>query len=135
MAEAMSLLVECEDCHEKFRIAAGDEAVPVTHKKEFVVKGRSIFVTYYDCPKCGRRHFVQIDDNRSLQMLKENERMFVKLSVKRRNDKEIPQKQSDKYKKQRRHLAEYRTNLMKEYTGVMVHDDETDASFELRFSV
>ena len=49
--ETMSLLVECEDCKEKFRITAGNTANAVTHKKEFNVNGQSIFLTYYDCPK------------------------------------------------------------------------------------
>lgn len=133
--ETMSLLVECEDCHEKFSVASGEEIQSVTHKREFVVDGQSIFLTYYDCPKCGRRHYVQIDDKRSLDMLKEVIRQFVRLSVKKKQDKEIPQKQSAKFKKARQNLSDYRMNLMKEYTGKLLHDNETDSDFELRFSV
>ena len=133
--ETMSLLVECEDCKEKFRITTGNAANAVTHKKEFNINGRSIFLTYYDCPKCGRRHYVQIDDKRSLDMLKEVIRQFVHLSVKKKQDKEIPQKQSAKFKKARQNLSDYRMNLMKEYTGKLLHDNETDSDFELRFSV
>ena len=133
--ETMSLLVECEDCKEKFRITAGNAANAVTHKKEFNVNGQSIFLTYYDCPKCGRRHYVQIDDKRSLDMLKDVSRQFVRLSVKRKQDKNIPQKQLDKFKKNRQHLADYRMGLMKAFTGKSLHDDETDADFILRFSV
>ena len=133
--ETMSLLVECEGCKEKFRITTGNAANAVTHKKEFNINGRSIFLTYYDCPKCGRRHYVQIDDKRSLDMLKEVIRQFVRLSVKKKQDKEIPQKQSAKFKKARQNLSDYRMNLMKEYTGKLLHDNETDSDFELRFSV
>ena len=133
--ETMSLLVECEGCKEKFRITTGNAANAVTHKKEFNINGRSIFLTYYDCPKCGRRHYVQIDDKRSLDMLKEVIRQFVHLSVKKKQDKEIPQKQSAKFKKARQNLSDYRMNLMKEYTGKLLHDNETDSDFELRFSV
>ena len=79
--ETMSLLVECEDCKEKFRITAGNAVNAVTHKKEFNVNGQSIFLTYYDCPKCGRRHYVQIDNATSLNKLKEVSRQFVKLAV------------------------------------------------------
>ena len=133
--EAMSLLVECEDCHEKFSVASGEAIQSVTHKREFVVDGRSIFLTYYDCPKCGRRHYVQIDDATSLNKLKEVSRQFVKLAVLKKKDKEIPQKQSEKFKKARQNLSDYRMNLMKEYTGKLLHDNETDSDFELRFSV
>lgn len=133
--ETMSLLVECEDCHEKFRVASGEAAQAVTHKREFVVDGQSIFLTYYDCPKCGRRHYVQIDDKRSLNTLKEVSRQFVRLAVKKKQGKDIPQKQLDKFKKSKKHLADYRMGLTKAFTGKSLHDDETDADFILRFSV
>lgn len=133
--ETMSLLVECEDCHEKFRVTFGEAIQTVTHKREFVVDGQSIFLTYYDCPKCGRRHYVQIDDKRSLDMLKEVSKQFVRLAVKKKQDKDIPQKQSAKFKKARQNLSGYRMGLMKAFTGKLIHDNETDSDFELRFSV
>lgn len=133
--ETMSLLVECEDCKAKFSISAGEAVNAVTHKKEFNVNGQSIFLTYYDCPSCGKRHYVQIDDAVSLNKLKEVSRQFVKLSVLKKKGKDIPQKQSAKFKKARQHLSDYRMNLMKECTGKLAHDNETDSDFELRFSV
>ena len=133
--ETMSLLVECEDCKTKFHISAGEAVNAVTHKKEFNVNGQSIFLTYYDCPSCGRRHYVQIDDATSLNKLKEVSRQFVKLSVAKKKGKEIPQKQSAKFKKARQYLSDYRMNLMKQYTGKLIHDNVTDSDFELRFSV
>lgn len=133
--ETMSLLVECEDCKHKFQISSGDSAGQVTHKKEFNVNGKSIFLTYYDCPSCGRRHYAQIDDATSLNKLKEVKNMFIKLSIVKKRGKEIPQKQLAKFKKARQHLSDYRMNLMKEYTGKSIHNDETDSNFVLRFSV
>lgn len=133
--ERMSLMVECEDCKHKFEITSGEAASHLNHKKEFNVNGKSIFLTYYDCPKCGRRHYVQIDDVTSLNKLKEVQRMFIKLSVAKTQGKEIPQKQSAKFKKARQHLSDYRMNLMKQYTGKLIHDNETDSDFVLRFSV
>ncbi len=133
--KTMSLLVECEDCKHKFEISSGESAGQVNHKKEFNINGKSIFLTYYDCPSCGRRHYVQIDDATSLNKLKEVRAMFVKLSVARTKGKEIPQKQLVKFKKARQHLSDYRMKLMKEYTGKSIHNDETDSDFVLRFSV
>lgn len=132
--ETMSLLVECEDCGEKFTISASQAAIQVTHKKEYKVNGRSIFLTYYDCPKCGRRHFAQIDDAKSQQMLREVSVTFVRLAKKRQQDKPIPQKQSEKWKKQKQHLSDYRKKLMAEFTGTTLQE-ETGETFELRFSV
>lgn len=127
-------IFECEDCHEKFSMAFGKTIGIATQKREFVVDGQSIFLTYYDCPKCGRRHYVQIDDAVSLNKLKEVSRQFVKLAAAKKKGKEIPQKQSAKFKKARQNLSDYRMNLMKEYTGKLLHDNETDSDFELRFS-
>ena len=133
--ERMSLMVECEDCKQKFEITSGEAAHSVTHKKEFNVNGQSIFLTYYDCPSCGRRHYVQIDDKTSLNKLREVSQQFVKLSVAKKKGKTIPQKQSAKFKKARQYLSYYRMNLMKQYTGKLIHDNETDSDFVLRFSV
>lgn len=131
----MMLMVECEDCHHKFGV--GQEAAPndIQHKRKYEVNGQSIYLTYYDCPKCGRRHFVQIDSNYTLDILKNVTKQFAKLSAMKRQGKHIPQKQSDKFKRARQHLAESRTNLMKKYTGVSVHDEATDSDFVLRFLV
>ena len=135
--EGMLLLVECEDCKQKFEIGENDKvkAAKVTHKKEFNVNGKSIYLTYYDCPSCGRRHFVQIDDKVSLSKLKDVNTMFVKLSIAKRRGKEIPEKQLVKFKKARQHLSDYRIKLMKEFTDKSIHDDEADSNFVLKFSI
>lgn len=132
--KTMSMLVECEDCKHKFRISSDESTGKVNHKKEFNVNGKSIFLTYYDCPSCGRRHYVQIDDATSLDKLKEFTSMFIKLSVAKTTGKEISQKQLVKFNKTRKSISNYRIKLMKEYTGKSVID-EAGNSFTLRFSV
>lgn len=124
-------MVECEDCKSKFEISSDR----VNHKKEFNVNGKSIFLTYYDCPSCGRRHFVQIDDAMSLSKLREAKSMFIRLSIAREKGKDIPQKQSVKFKKARKNLSEYRFKLMKEYSDKLIHDSESNSDFILRFSI
>lgn len=128
-------MFECENCKKRFSIIENQAANSLTHKKEYKLNGQSIFLTYYDCPKCGRRHYVQIDDAVSLNKLKEVSKQFVKLAIAKKKDKEIPQKQSAKFKKARQNLSDYRMKLMKEYTGKLLHDNETDSDFILRFSV
>ena len=133
--EQFNLMFECECCKQKFPVTQDQAPNSITHKKEFNINGKSIFLTYYDCPSCGRRHFVQIDDETSLNKLKEAKKMFVKLCVAKSKGKEIPQKQSAKFKKTRQYLSDYRMKLMKQFTGALVHDNETDSDFELRFSI
>ena len=129
----LAILVECQDCGKKFEVSSKDKIVQ--HKKEFKVNEQSIFITYYDCPDCGRRHCVQIDTLRTLPELTEVDRMFVKLSIAKKKGKQLPQSQSAKFKKAREHLAQNRTNLMKQFTGKLVHDSETDTDIVLEFSV
>lgn len=131
--EALSLMVECEECHKKFSIAVNTSSV--THKREFRVDGRSIYLTYYDCPNCSRRHFVQIDDDKSLELLKVNKRQFTHNAALKSNRKKIRKKKVDQYKRVKRQLSNYRIELMKEFTGKVIYDDEKGLNFELRFSI
>lgn len=133
--EQMNLLVECENCKEKFNITSGNEQNTITHKKEFSVNGKSIFLTYYDCPSCGRRHFVQIDNATTLRKLRDVSKQFAKLTIAKRKGKQISKEQSEKFKKTRKNLTESRMILMREYTGKLIHDNETDSDFVLRFSI
>lgn len=129
------MLVECEDCKQKFEIASGEDVNKVTHKKEFKIGDKSIFLTYYDCPKCGRRHFVQIDDDVSLSKLRNVKSQFINLASAKKKGKEIPEKQSAKFKKARQDLSNYRMKLMKKYSNKFVCDIEAGTIFELRFSI
>lgn len=129
----LSLLVECEECHEKFDVAS--ESYSMTHKREFKVDRRSIYLTYYDCPKCSRRHFVQIDDEKSLELLEVNKGQFVHNAVIKTRGQKLRKKKIDQYKDVKKHLANYRRELMKEFTGKELYDEEKGSSFELRFSV
>lgn len=129
-----SILFQCEDCGKRFPVSQDQAPNSLTHKKEFKSNGQSIFLTYYDCPSCGRRHFVQIDDEKSLQELTRVQNEFIRLSVRKRKGKTISKRQSENFKKSRQHLAEYRTKLMEGYTDKSAID-ETGMEYILRFSI
>lgn len=128
----LSMLVECEECGNKFGIS---QAGGVTHKKEYVVNGRSIYLTFYDCPSCGRRHVTQIDDVSTVGLLKKYSRMFASLAKKNLNSQPIAEKQLAKFKKQSQHLRNRRFELMKEFTGAVACDPVTGEEITVRFSV
>lgn len=126
-------LFECEDCGTKFYL--GGSGVHVKYGVPFKAKdGRSIFITYYDCPKCDRRHYVQIDDTRSNQMKKEVSMMFRKLSKKRLNFKDIPKKQNEKFKKLNNTLENYRFELKKEFNNKTIISTD-NIEVEVHFSM
>ena len=130
----ITFFFECENCKKRFPVTGDQAPNSLTHKREFKVNEQSIFLTYYDCPNCGKRHFVQIDDATSLEELKSVTSEFIKLTAMRKKNKKIPKKQSDKFKKARQHLSDYRMNLMKEFTGKVIYD-VTGIEYELRFSI
>lgn len=130
----LNILFQCEDCKERFSVSQEQGPNSLTHKKEFKSNGQSIFLTYYDCPSCGRRHFVQIDDESSLQELVRVTNEFYKLAAMRKRGKKISKRQSENFKKSRQHLAEYRMKLMEGYTDKSAVD-ETGMEYILRFSI
>ena len=122
--------VICDQCNTKRVLRSTD-----VHKGKYEINGESIQLMYFDCQVCGKRHYVQIDTNRTIDLLKEVSRLMTKLMVLKRKDKPIPQKQSDKFKREREHLAKIRINLMKEYNEKPCKDIETGEEFILRFTV
>ena len=127
-------LFECEECGTKFYL--GKNGVEVKYGVPCKAKSdrRSIFITYYDCPKCDRRHYVQVDDTRSNQIKKEASAMFRKLSKKRMNFKDIPKNQNEKFKKLNKNLEDYRFNLKKQLNGqILIVEDGSE--FEVHFSM
>lgn len=120
----------CEECKERFEVNSQN-----LNKKEYNYLGKSIWVTYYDCPHCGRRHMVQVDDEKSKQMFVKVSIMFAQLSNAKRKGKMISKKSSDKFKKARSDLSSYRMALAKELNGRMAVDMEDFKSEVLRFSV
>ena len=120
----------CEECRERFEVNSQN-----LNKKEYNYLGKSIWVTYYDCPHCGRRHMVQADDVKSKQMLVKVSIMFARLYNTKRKGKTISKKTSDKFKKARNDLSLYRNNLMKELNGKLATDIENGTTVLLRFSI
>lgn len=126
-------LFECEECGERFHL--GINEVKLEYGVPFKAKdGRSIFITYYDCPKCGRRHYVQVDDAYSNQMKKEVSILFRRLSKKRLNSKDIPKKQNEKFKKLNKKLESYRLELKKTLNG-QIFMAKDGSEVEIHFSM
>lgn len=113
-----SIQFECKKCKKKFVVNAVNGTL--CSKQQFRSEEKIIFLTYVVCPHCGERHYCQIDNARTIILLNDATRQFVKLSKLLRSGKSIPQKQKDKFKKVRRHLALIRKALMDECTGKTV---------------
>lgn len=122
--------VICDQCNTNRSISGTD-----VHNGEFEVNGESIQLTYFDCQVCGKRHYVQVDNNRTLALLSDVKKRMTKLMVLRNKNKPIPQKQSDTFKRKREHLAKIRNELMREYQDKPCKNIETGEEFILRFTI
>ena len=133
------LQVRCTNCNEQFELSTNlIGANGINHKVEFTYKeegaeDRKLYLTYYVCPKCGKKYFVQIDDEKSLKAFKTIAKNFVKLARLKQNGR-VTRKQQLKFNKQRRNLEAYRNKLKTYYIGKTVHDDKADEDFILVLS-
>lgn len=123
---------ECKNCKKTFAVSNEN----TTFEKMFVdINGRSIFLTYFDCPSCKERHYVQIDNSKTIELKKKTTRTFIKLSVLKRNEHDIPKQQQDKFKSLRKNLNNRRLELMKQYENAIVTDTETGGTVILHFTI
>lgn len=132
--QPLHTMVECIECKYKFVLVQGD----VLHSRvRYQDKdGRSILLTYFDCPECGKRHIVQADNDYSLSLLLDVSKLVAKIAAKRSKGNKVPAKMQDKYHKANRHLDGYRKELMKSWTGKAVTGlDNRDAIPSLEFVV
>ena len=131
MVDALCIAAECKKCEAKFRVSSENLVYQEKHEE----KGQSIYITYYDCPECGARHYVQIDDDSTLELLNEANGLAFKLNAYKKNGKGTPRKQSARFKKIRKLLEKRRHELMAEYDGTILDDNAVDMRMHMRFSV
>lgn len=132
MENNMTQAVQCKSCGSKFMISENN----VIHEKEFKDKdGQTIYITYFDCPHCQDRHYVQVDNNVTLKIKKQCLDMFASLAKIKLAKKKVPIQQHNRFDKSRKKLSNMRLELMKQYQDSMVTDTETGAEIHLEFTV
>lgn len=97
--------IACEECKNTISI----RSPKIRHKQRLDMNdGRSIFVTYFDCPSCGKCNVVQVDDNDTLELLDKVTKLFVS------------GQQSAEYKKVDETMQFKRSCLMRRYHDEIV---------------
>ena len=128
----MTVNVECKKCKSVFTIVPANITFDKMYEDE---NGRSILLTYFDCPDCQERHYVQVDNKQSSEVKKKTQRMFAQLSVMKNKNKQIPKQQQNKFNRLRKDLNDRRFELMKQYDGSIVTDTETGDKIKLNFTI
>lgn len=130
----LSFMIECSRCKERYEVTGESNNLSVS--KEFIDENnKHIWLTYFDCEKCGKRHFLQIDDSTSKALVKKCIKDLASLSKKKLSKKDVPINKANKFKKERERLSTYRVDLMKNYTGRKVVSIDSGESYELTFTI
>ncbi len=117
------------DCKAEFRLDSNNVI-----RKQYQLEQQSIWLTYYDCPNCKKRHFVQVDDETTLEILHDLSKQICKLMARRSKGWKPHQKQQAKFEATRKHLSSLRNQLQATCTGKLAHDNETGEQFEVVFN-
>jgi len=107
----LKTMAQCTECKTTFQVDASNVA-----KKEFEAQdGNRVWLTYYDCPECGRRHYVQIDTAKTNGVLINLTKQMGKITALKKRGMRVSKKQRTDFEKTKRHLTELRNELMKRY--------------------
>lgn len=118
MENSLAARAECIECKEQFTIDSS-----IVKKEEYKFEGKqSMWLTHYDCPKCGRTHFCQIDDQNTNRLLVEATKIMARIAKCKQHGQGVPKKLQLIYKKNSTDLAVSRTKLMKQYSGCWFED-------------
>lgn len=125
----LQFFVQCAECKSTLELGPNE----VLKTKIEMPNGKSIWLTYFDCPKCGHRHFAQIDDVRT-QMLLSDLTKVLAATAKAKKQGHSVKKQSAKYHRINRDLSAIRNDLEKEYSGAVVCLPDRQMPYELEFT-
>lgn len=124
----LQFLAQCVECKSTLELGPNE----VLKTKIEMPKGKSIWLTYFDCPKCGHTHFVQIDDVRTQMLLGDLTKVLAATAKAKRKGQSV-KKQSAKYHRINRDLDVIRSDLEKEYSGANVRIPDRRALYTLEF--
>lgn len=129
-----SFSVRCHECGYTLPVKEG--ASSFKYGVEYKDKdGQSIWLTYFDCPNCGKRHYVQIDDSTSKEYLKKAMSMFNRFTIMRKRGTFLSSSQQSKFNKTKDRLSSIRLELMQKYSDKELYN-VSDCKWEsIKFSV
>lgn len=118
--------MSCERCNEEFTISKDTMRyqVPCISKDNEINEIDCIHVTYLVCPKCKKRHFVQIDSFETINALEEYKKRFAKNVIRRRRGKPVGKGESKRLIEKAEFVKNERAELAKLYNKDTISFEE-----------
>lgn len=127
--EKLQIPFICSECKRNFVLNNN-----VVKKLSVIVDGEMIDLTYFDCD-CGKRYFVQVDNDETRYILRRIITVVAAISGAKSEGKSVKRKYSARYKALSGTLKRRRFELMKKYEGKIYFDSEKKENVEIRFNV
>lgn len=127
----LEVKMKCSSCEKEVMVGSHN-----IKKSEMVMSDNMhVWMTYFDCLHCSERNFVQVDNDKTNEMVEEESRLMVKALKQKKFGKTLTKKQSERRKQIERDLAESRNKLMESVKGKVVIDCDTNESYTVFFNV
>ena len=127
--EKLQIPFICSECKRNFVLNNN-----VVKKLSVIIDGEMIDLTYFDC-ECGKRYFVQVDNDETRSILRRIIAVVAVISGAKSEGKSVKRKYSVRYKVLSGKLKRRRFELMKKYEGKAYFDSEKKENVEIHFSV
>lgn len=127
--EKLQIPFICSECKRNFVLNNN-----VVKKLSVIIDGEMIDLTYFDC-ECGKRYFVQVDNDETRSILRRIIAVVAVISGAKSEGKSVKRKYSARYKMLSGKLKRRRFELMKKYEGKAYFDSEKKENVEIHFSV
>lgn len=127
--EKLQIPFICSECKRNFVLNNN-----VVKKLSVIIDGEMIDLTYFDC-ECGKRFFVQVDNDETRSILRRIIAVVAVISGAKSEGKSVKRKYSARYKVLSGKLKRRRFELMKKYEGKAYFDSEKKENVEIHFSV
>lgn len=122
-----NISTECKKC--KGSILVNAETI---QKREVECEnGKSIIITCFECPHCGERHIVQLDNDETNELLVKLTGKVARMARMKKNHMQMSKKEAAKVTKIRTDLADKRLELIKEFQGMTYKDGDNTYCLEV----
>lgn len=128
----MELMVICESCGDKFLVSKTN--LLREQFKQNVNDKETLVLTSYKCESCGRIHYVQIDDDKTLLLLQKVQKNLGILVAQKRTGIKSPKNQTIVFNQTRSDLDDARKKLTDSYNDRILIDAKTNKQVLVVFS-